>query len=226
MILCIGGVLTKEELRQVNTRLGKTRFTSGARTAGWHARQVKKNEQAAYPRSPGMTAAAGIVTVALNRNDLFKLAVRPQRQTPVLFNRHQPGMEYGAHVDDALMRDADGATLRTDIAVTVFLSDPDTYDGGALIIEDTAGERVYRLAAGDAIAYPATTLHRVEPVSRGARLAAVLWVQSQVPDAAQREILFDLDTARRAMFQAGGKTREFDLVTKSHANLLRRWSQV
>jgi PKHD-type hydroxylase len=226
MIVCLGGILQEPELRRIAARLKTARFTAGQRTAGWHARTVKRNRQTSGRDTPAVTEAAGAVAQALERNDVFQSAVRPLRLSPVLFSRYEPGMEYGPHVDDALIQAADGARLRSDVSVTVFLSDPATYDGGALVIEDSGGERPFKLGAGDAIVYPATSLHRVEPVRKGTRLAAVLWAQSVVAEADAREVLFDLDVARRAMFEAHGKTREFDLIAKTHANLLRRWSRL
>lgn len=223
MILCLSAVLASDELQALTRQLSDSRFVSGKRTAGWHARRVKKNRQ--LPPATARKAAA-TVTAALERHEVFQAAVRPQRLAPVVFNRYEPGMEYGAHVDDPILSGADGGALRSDVSFTVFLSDPAGYEGGALVIEDSGGEREFRLAAGDAVIYPATTLHRVAPVGRGVRLAAVGWVQSLIRDPAAREILFDLDVARRALFATQGKTREFDLITKSHANLLRRWSSL
>jgi PKHD-type hydroxylase len=226
MIVCLGNVLSGAELRRLQTRLKTARFASGQRTAGWHARAVKRNRQTSGKDTPAVAEAAGAVLQALARNDVFQSAARPLRLSPVLFSRYEPGMEYGPHVDDALMRTPDGGRLRSDVSVTVFLSDPAAYEGGALVIEDSGGERPFKLGAGDAVVYSATSLHRVEPVRKGARLAAVLWAQSVVADASEREMLFDLDVARRALFEAHGKTREFDLIAKTHANLLRRWSRL
>ena len=129
-------------------------------------------------------------------------------------------MTYGAHVDDALM-----GGMRTDVSFTVFLVPPDSYEGGELVIDSTAGEQAFKLAAGSAIVYPATSLHRVEPVPAGVRLAAVGWARSFVRDAGERELLFDLETARQAVFQQDGKSPTFDLLSKCGANLLRRWAE-
>jgi PKHD-type hydroxylase len=129
-------------------------------------------------------------------------------------------MHYGAHVDDALMEG-----MRTDVAFTLFLSEPASYAGGELAIESPAGEEAFKLAAGALVAYPATSLHRVQAVTRGSRLAAVGWARSFVRDAARRELLFDLDTARHQMFARDGKSAHFDLVSKSLANLLRMWAE-
>lgn len=219
MITCLADVLTPQELAHVRQALDQTTFVDGRATAGWHAREVKRNLQA----QPGAAtdALAALVQQALRRHPVFDLAVRPHRMRLPLFSRYQPGMTYGTHVDDAVM--GTDPPLRADIALTVFLSAPDDYDGGELVTDTTAGEQRFKLPAGCAVVYPASTLHRVEPVTRGERLAAIGWVQSLVRDAAQRELLFDLDTARRSLFTREGKTAEFDLLSKSVANLLRMW---
>jgi PKHD-type hydroxylase len=223
MILCIGHVLTPEELDAVVSNLEITEFVDGKATAGWHAKLVKHNTQA-QADAPPVVAARKVINAALKRNAVFQMAVRPKAIRPLLFNRYEQGMSYGAHIDNALMGDRD--LLRSDVSLTLFLSSPGTYAGGELVIEDTQGEQAYKLEAGAMMIYPSSTLHRVEPVTSGVRLAAVTWIQSLVRDAGDREILFDLDTARQAIFQQHGKTREFDLISKSHANLLRKWAEV
>lgn len=217
MTLCLSGVLDAEDLRFLHERLGCADFDHGASTAGWNARGVKHNLQAFD------AAAAQRVHAALQRHPLFSAAVLPARLGRPLFARYQPGMSYGLHVDDALM--GGEAPLRTDVAVTVFLSEPSTYDGGELVIETHAGTLAYKLAAGQAVIYPASHLHRVAEVTLGERLAAVLWVQSRVRDPAQREVLFDLDSVRRSLWRAAGErpTPDFDLLNKTYANLLRAW---
>jgi PKHD-type hydroxylase len=147
------------------------------------------------------------------------MAFRPRQVTPLLFSRYHDGMEYGTHVDDPLMYN-----LRSDISFTLFLSDPSTYDGGELVMETTGGEQSYKLNAGEMIAYSSTTLHRVNPVTRGERRAAVGWSQSFVREAAKREILYELDLARRSIFDREQKSRDFDLISKAHANLIRMWA--
>jgi PKHD-type hydroxylase len=151
---------------------------------------------------------------------VFALAVRPKALTPLLFSRTGKGMHYGTHVDDALMRG-----LRTDVSFTLFLSEPKSYGGGELVIEGTGGEDAFKLPAGSMIAYPATTLHRVNPVTRGERMVCAGWARSYVRDTAQRELLFDLDTARRRLFAREGKSEDFDLISKSVSNLLRMWAE-
>lgn len=197
----------------------------GASTAGWHARMTKHNQQAAAGH-PAAREAAALVSGALLAHPVFRAAALPRRLRPVLFARYGEGHAYGAHVDDALMGlDDPAGPVRTDVAITVFLADPGGYEGGELVLQTTAGEQTFKLGPGDAIVYPATTLHRVATVTGGERLVAVTWAQSLVRDALAREILFDLDTARRATFEQEGKSMAFDLVSKSHANLLRRWAE-
>lgn len=223
MILCIADVLTADELATVCRRLQAGEFADGATTAGWHARTVKRNEQL-RGTAPGAAEAKAVVATALERNLLLQMAAQPRRIRPAMFSRYADGMAYGTHIDDAVMW-PDGPT-RSDVSLTLFLSDPASYAGGELVIDSTGGEQPFKLGAGSMVIYPSSTLHRVEPVTDGVRLAAVSWIQSLVRDPAQREVLFDLDTARRTVFERDGKTAEFDLISKSHANLLRMWSDL
>lgn len=225
MIVCISTLLDSAVLGKVRALLAQARFGDGRATAGWHARLVKDNEQAEAAH-PAAREAAALVSAALLGHEVFRSAALPRRLRPVLFARYGEGRSYGAHVDDALMGlDDPAGPVRTDVAVTVFLAPAEGYDGGELVVETMAGEQAFKLAAGDAVAYPATTLHRVAPVTRGERLVAVTWAQSLVRDPAAREVLFDLDAARRAVFGREGKGPAFDLIAKSHANLLRRWAE-
>ncbi len=224
MILCISDVLSLPELQQILNLLSDAEFVDGALTAGWNARLVKNNRQ--IPRgSLQQRKIQEIVFAALERNLLFQTAARPKLIHSILINRYEAGMSYGTHTDDALMVDQ-RQLMRTDISFTLFLSAPEDYDGGELKIESSEGERAYKLPAGALILYPASTLHRVEPVTRGIRYAAVSWVQSLIRDPQEREILFDLETVRLQMFQESGKTRHFDLVSKVYANLLRKWAEL
>jgi PKHD-type hydroxylase len=217
MQIVIGNVLSTEELRRVRAALARARFVDGAATAGFAARLVKDNRQAeASDRSLGTIRK--LVAERVLANEVFRLAVRPKALSPLLFSRYQKGMRYGSHVDDALM---DG--MRTDVSFTLFLSEPKSYEGGELTIESASGEETFKLDAGALVAYSATSLHHVSKVTRGVRLAAVGWARSFVRDPARRELLFDLDTARRRMFARQGKSSEFDLISKSFANLLRMW---
>lgn len=220
MLFKIPQVLSPEALQSIRSVLEQAEFVDGKLTAGWHAKLVKKNQQ--LPQSfPKADKLKQTVSQSLNDHPLFQAAVRPKRIHNLLFSRYDIGMSYGRHVDNALM----GQGFRADVSFTVFLNDPSDYDGGELVIEGADDERSYKLAAGDAIVYPSTTLHRVEPVTAGTRLVAVGWAQSLIRDTQHREILFDLEVSRRGLFAREGKTTEFDLLSKSIANLLRMWAE-
>lgn len=216
MILCIGNVLTQEDLDFTNSKLQEVIFIDGRATAGWSARLVKDNEQAKGDEALDELRAS--LEKRILENDVFQLAAQPKVLTPILVSRYGAGRQYGTHVDDALMNG-----VRTDLSFTLFLSDPNTYEGGELVMETSAGEQAYKLPAGAMIVYPSTTLHRVKPVERGVRVAAVGWARSYLRSADCREILFDLETARRELFRRDGKTPTFDLLSKCSANLLRLW---
>jgi PKHD-type hydroxylase len=219
MQIVIGHVLSTDEIDAARTALARARFVDGRTTAGFAARMVKANEQVdAADRS--VESLRKLIAQRILDNDVFRLAVRPKRLSPLLLSRYDDTMAYGSHVDDALM---DG--MRTDVSFTLFLSDPDDYDGGELVIESAAGDEPFKLTAGCLVAYSATALHHVAPVTKGRRLAAVGWARSHIRDAAQRELLFDLDTARRRMFARDGKSADYDLISKSLANLMRMWAE-
>jgi PKHD-type hydroxylase len=224
MILCMAEVLTSDELNWLVSELKDATFIDGKLTAGWHARLVKHNTQLKDDGSTRLQEVRALISQALKRHALFQMAVLPKAIRPILLSRYEAGMAYGSHIDNAVMGEQE--RVRSDISLTLFLNGPETYTGGELVIESTQGEQAFKLAAGSMIVYPSSTLHRVEPVSQGVRLVAVTWVQSLVRDPSKREILFDLDTVRHTLFQKEGKTREFDLISKSHANLLRQWAEV
>jgi PKHD-type hydroxylase len=217
MQIVIGDVLSAVEIRTVADTLERARFVDGRATAGFAARLVKSNQQA-EGSDRSIETIRKLVAERILGNDVFRLAVRPKTLSELLFSRYEPGMHYGSHVDDALM---DG--MRTDVAFTLFLCDPKSYDGGELSIESATGEDTFKLDAGALVAYPATSLHRVTEVTRGRRLAAAGWARSFIRDPARRELLFDLDTARRQLFAREGKSAELDLLAKSFANLMRMW---
>jgi PKHD-type hydroxylase len=219
MQIVIGNVLSAADLKAIHAALARTRFVHGRETAGFAARQVKNNRQAATADTT-LDEIRALVAERILGHDVFQLAVRPKTLTPLLFSRTGKGMQYGSHADDALMRG-----MRTDVAFTLFLSEPKTYAGGELIIETPAGEQSFKLAAGSMIAYPATTLHRVNKVTRGDRYVVAGWARSYIRSAEQRELLFDLDTARRSLFSREGKSADFDLLSKSLSNLLRMWAE-
>ena len=219
MLITIADVLPRGDLDEIRAMLGAMRFEDGRATAGWSARLVKDNEQAREGAALGLLRER--VENAILANEVFSLAARPKALTPLIFSRYTQGRHYGSHVDNPLMNG-----IRTDVSFTLFLADPESYDGGELVIESMAGEEEVKLEAGSLVAYDSTTLHRVAPVTRGERLVAVGWAQSYVRDSARRELLFDLETARRNLFAQSGKTPEFDLLAKTSANLFRMWAEV
>jgi PKHD-type hydroxylase len=219
LILCIHRVLDPGQLAKLKPLLEAGTYRDGRETAGWHARLAKDNQQA-DPDDAGLRAASELVAERLLQHELFALAVRPKRLAPVMISRYAQGKSYGSHTDDAMM-----GGLRSDVSFTVFLSSASDYEGGELVLERPEGEQSFKLEAGDAVVYPSTALHRVDPVQRGTRLVAVGWAQSLVRRADQRELLFDLDTARRSLFAREGKSAEFDLLSKCVSNLLRDWAE-
>lgn len=222
MILCVPDVLNADELAAIRAELQKASFADGVSTAGWSARGVKKNLQVVLG-TPGYERLAGSVREAFLRNGVLQAGLLPVANTQALFNRYEKDMQYGPHVDAPIMGSM-GSAVRSDIAITIFLSEPKSYDGGELVVYTSGVGGHFKLDAGAAIAYPANTLHNVSPVTRGTRDAAIIWVQSQVRDPAKRELLWDLENAKRQLFNKEGKTATFDAISKSHANLLRMWA--
>jgi PKHD-type hydroxylase len=218
MQLIINDVLSADDIAKVVDRMNALRFIDGTATAGWHAKLVKNNQQVDRSQ-PDYAPLNKAVSDAIMRNGSFRIAARPRHITALLFSRYRDGMEYGTHVDDPIMYN-----LRSDISFTLFLASPDSYDGGELVMETVGGEQAYKPKAGAMIIYPSTTLHRVTPVTKGERLAAVGWCQSYIRDAAKREILYDMDIARRGIFEKDKKSREFDVISRCHANLMRMWA--
>lgn len=218
MILCVSDVIDRGAVADLRATVASGVFVDGVLSSGWASRLVKNNEQ--LGAGPALEAAQKTVIAALTSNPVFTSSVLPRKFAPPLFARYVPGMQFGTHMDNPIIGPDH---LRTDVSVTLFLSDPDDYEGGELVMETTGGEAAYKLPAGAAISYPTTVLHRVEPVTRGTREVAVTWVQSLVRRAEHREILFDLDRVARSIFERDGKTEEFDLINKSSANLKRMW---
>jgi PKHD-type hydroxylase len=216
MILAVSDALSQADVAALRGALAQAAFVPGESTAGWTASLVKSNLQAGD--SPEVEAVRALVRTRLMEHPVLALATRPKTIVGPLFARYQPGHAYGTHVDNALI-----AGVRTDVSFTLFLSDPASYDGGELVIDTPSGEEAFKLAPGSVVTYPSTTLHRVMPVTRGERLGAAGWVRSYLRDPAQRELLFDLETARRRLFDREGKTAEADLLAKCAANLTRMW---
>ena len=185
MLLHIPDILGREQVAQLRAALDAADWTDGRETVGTQGAQVKRNRQ--LPDASSLRRQLGeVVLAALAKSPLYHAATLPLRTLPPRFNRYEGGGEYGMHVDGSVMTLPNGEQLRSDISCTLFLSEPDDYDGGELIVSDTYGEHEVKLPAGDAIIYPSSSLHRVQPVTRGARVAAFFWVQSLVRDAGSR----------------------------------------
>ena len=213
-------ILEPAQAERILLALASHRFVDGKATAGGIAKSVKNNQQAERTGT-GLDELDGIVSSALYTNGLFKAFAFPRRVRTPIFSRYEPGMNYGSHVDGAIMDDK-GTVLRADLALTLFLSSPETYDGGELVIELAYGEEEIKLAAGEAIIYSAETVHRVAPVTRGVRVAAVTWIQSSVNDARMRALLFDLYLALQRVKSHEDPTL---LLSKTYSNLLRITSE-
>ncbi len=213
------------QLKHVCQALAAANWTDGRETVGPQGAEVKRNEQ--LPETSTVRRELGaLVTRALRENSLFHAATLPQHVMSPRFNRYQDGGQYGFHVDGSVMARSDGdGQIRSDLACTVFISAPDSYDGGELVISDTYGEHEVKLPAGDAVVYPASSLHRVAPVTRGARLAAFLWIQSLVRDEARRRTLFELDACVRQLGATAAARSVVVQLTAVYHNLLRMWAE-
>ena len=224
MLLHIPGILDTTQVARMRRRLEAAQWTDGRETVGAQGAQVKRNLQLP-DASPLRAELAAEVLAALAANPLYHAAVLPAKTMPPRFNRYQGGGEYGMHVDGAAMALGNGEWLRSDVSCTLFLADPDEYDGGELVVSDTYGEHEVKLPAGDLIVYPSDSLHRVEPVTRGARLAAFFWVQSLVRDAQRRRLLLELDGGIQQLTAAGAEREALLRLTGVYHNLLRQWSE-
>lgn len=226
MLIHIPRVLDEETLALCRRELEAAEWSDGRGSAGYLSRAVKNNEQLP-DRHPVALRLGELILRALDANALFTAAALPVKMVPPLFNRYAGGQTYGRHIDGAI-RPISGTPhrVRTDLSATLFLSDPDSYEGGELVIEDSFGPRSVKLPAGDMVLYPGTTVHGVEPVRRGVRLASFFWIQSMVREVGQRAILFELDQAIQKIATAHpGEAALTDLAGVYH-NLLRRWGEV
>lgn len=227
MLVRIPAVLQSEELARCRGELERASWQDGRGSAGYLSQAVKKNHQLP-DTDPTAERLGEIVLRALERNALFTTAALPAKVLPPLFNRYAQGQSYGDHIDGAIRPVGDGAhRVRTDLSATLFLSAPEDYDGGELVVQDRLGEQRVKLPAGDLLLYPGTSVHRVEPVTRGTRLASFFWVQSMVRDDGRRGILFELDGAIQALAkelspQHGALVR----LAGVYHNLLRGWADV
>lgn len=223
MIACIGDVLSPDDIKKLREEVALLPFVPGAETAGGRARRVKNNEQVSQ-KADERKALHEIVIGALGRNKQFSQAALPKRIRPPLISRYRQGMAYGQHVDNALMGPK-MARERSDVSITVFISDIDEYDGGELIIHGAFGAQEVKLPSGSVVAYPSSSLHEVAEVTRGERLVAVTWAQSYVRDDRQREILASLAQIKDKMNAIAPDDIETDQVHHIYANLLRMWAE-
>jgi PKHD-type hydroxylase len=223
MIVCMNDVLTGEEIKKLRDEAALLPFVPGAETAGGRARRVKNNEQVSQ-KADERRALHEIVITALSRSKEFNRVTLPKRIRPPLISRYRQGMAYGKHVDNALMGPK-SARERSDISLTVFISDINEYDGGELMIHSPFGLQEVKLPSGSVVVYPSSSLHEVAEVTRGERLVAVSWVQSYVRDDRQREILSHLAQVKDKMNDIAADAVETDLVHHTYANLLRMWAE-
>lgn len=227
MLIVIENLLSAEEVAHLRERLAEAQWRDGGQTAGTRSAAVKQNLQVDR-KCPVGIGLGNTILRKLGENPLFISASLAEKIWPPVFNCYQNGGHYGTHVDSALMRDNDlNLTLRSDLSATVFLSAPEEYEGGELVIEGQYGAQGVKLAAGDAVLYPSSSLHQVTPVTSGQRICAILWLQSAVADAAERAMLFDLDQSIQAL--SAGKAADdpdIDRLIHVYHNLVRRWAQV
>jgi PKHD-type hydroxylase len=226
MLITIAHIFSQEQVGAAREQLLAAEWVDGRVTAGYQAQEVKRNAQIAEG-SPAHQQVGEMVLKGLARSPRFMAAALPLRVFPPMFNSYAGGQTFGTHVDTAIRQDArTGQRIRTDLSATLFLTEPADYDGGELIVEDSYGTHSVKLAAGDMVLYPATSLHRVEPVTRGARISSFFWVQSMIRDDGQRTLLFDLDTAIQRIAASGTQAESSVQLTGVYHNLLRQWAEI
>jgi PKHD-type hydroxylase len=224
MMLRIPAVLDRDQLDTIKHILAEARFVDGKLSAGTEARQVKNNQEL-DGSSRQFQVLNNLVMGNLVRHPTYLNGALPQRIAVPFYARYQPEMSYGDHVDDPIMGPV-GSRYRSDIAITVFLSDPKAYEGGELVVQTAFGANTVKLPAGDAIMYPASSLHHVAEVTRGERLVAVTWVQSLVRDPARRELLYELGQARDTLLKTAPTAPETARISTVYVNLVRMWSEL
>ena len=223
MLLQIPELLNAPQLEKIHELLAQARFVDGKLTAGMAASKVKDNEELA-PEPELLQRLYRIVMASVGHNATFRSSALPAKVADFIFARYQPGMRYGDHVDDPIMGQA--AKFRTDVSMTGFLNPPEDYDGGELVIRTSFGEQRVKLPAGHAVVYPSASVHRVAEVTRGERMVALTWIQSFVRDAAQRELLYELDQSREHLLKTDPESDVSKNVDRSYVNLLRMWAEV
>ncbi|MDO4681319.1 MAG: Fe2+-dependent dioxygenase [Lautropia sp.] len=224
MMLHVPEVLSRDQVRQMRAALEAAEWVDGRESVGGQGAAVKKNRQLPEA-SPVRAELGGIILQALVRHPIFFSAALPLRYVPPYFNRYEGGETYGLHVDGSVRMVAGSPPVRTDLSCTLFLCDPDEYEGGELVVVDTYGEHEVKLPAGDLILYSSGSLHKVEPVTRGARISSFFWLQSMIREDQQRLMLFELDQNIRKIRGQYGETQEAVALTAIYHNLLRMWSE-
>lgn len=223
MLLQIPALLNSAQVDKLHELLAGARFVDGKLSAGMAASKVKNNEELA--QEPELLQRLyRIVMASVGHSARFRSAVLPAKVADFIFARYQPGMRYGDHVDDPIM--GQGPRFRSDVSMTIFLNAPESYDGGELVIRTPFGEQQVKLGVGDAVVYPSASVHRVAEVTRGERMVALTWIQSFVRDAAQRELLFELDQSREQLLKSDPESDVTKNVDRSYVNLLRMWAEV
>ncbi|MCG8432565.1 MAG: Fe2+-dependent dioxygenase [Gammaproteobacteria bacterium] len=225
MLFAIPDLLTAEQVAQIQESLSRTEFKDGRPTAGLGSRGVKNNLQVTWDDA-SQNEIRKLVLQALERNQAFQFLALPQKILPPTFNRYESGMYYGDHVDHSILGKQINMPIRSDISTTIFLSDPSTYDGGELVITRDGLEHTIKLPAGQAIVYSATCLHRVNAVTRGARIAAVTSAQSMIKDETQRDVLGELAKVTRWVQDTAPDAQETVMLGKIYANLIRMWAEI
>ncbi len=224
MIVTIDPLLDAGELATARSLLASADWSDGRITAGTQAAQAKNNRQLAEDE-PNVAPLRRLVLQALSRSAMFFAAALPLKILPPFFNRYaDEANAYGAHVDGAMRQAPDGSYVRTDLSATLFLSDPDSYDGGELLIDDTFGTHRIKLPAGSLVLYPSSSVHQVTPVTRGERLASFLFMQSMVRDEGKRRLLYEMDMALLSLRESVGETAPVVQLTGTYHNLLRQWA--
>lgn len=227
MLICVPGVLSKDDVAEFRAVMDRADWEDGRSTAGAQSALVKRNEQLP-PDGETARRLGERVLRALSASPLFMSAAVPLRIFPPLFNRYGEGHRFGLHVDNAVRGDhLTGQRIRTDLSVTLFLAEPDAYDGGELVVEDLYGTHEVKLPAGDLVLYPASSLHMVTPVTRGIRVASFFWLQSMIRDAGARSLVFDLDTTIQSLAERLGRDDPDTVrMTGLYHNLIRTWAEV
>lgn len=227
MMIQAPAVLSKAEVAALRAELDAAEWIDGNATSGFQAAMAKRNRQ--LPQGgPAAKAAGETILAALGRSPLFTSAALPRTILPPLFNRYGVGETFGQHVDNSIrINPANGQPIRCDLSATLFLAEPEDYDGGELVVEDTYGEHAVKLEAGDLILYPSSSVHQVSAITRGERVAAFFWIQSLVRDDARRALLFDMDVAIQTLAaQVGQGAPAIVSLTGTYHNLLRQWAEV